>query len=172
MLWVLVCAMLLAGCARNGDTAASVGDHNSADQLFAQRMALHHQQAVDVAAMVEGRTFNTRVVNVAAAVKQARQAELPQLDEWVARWGTVPGVSIESTAGRMSAEDLRRLGQRTSLRFDSMWLDLMITHHRGAIEMAGTELAQGVNADARAFAQHVIDTQQAELDQMQGMTGG
>jgi uncharacterized protein (DUF305 family) len=50
-----------------------------------------------------------------------------------------------------------------------MWLDMMIKHHEGAIEMARTELSQGVNSDAKSLAQQIIDGQQAEITEMRGL---
>lgn len=47
----------------------------------------------------------------------------------------------------------------------------MIAHHRGAIEMAGTELAEGVNPEARKLAQTIEDTQRAEIRRMRGLLG-
>ena len=47
----------------------------------------------------------------------------------------------------------------------------MIGHHQGAIEMAKAEFADGENVDAKQLAQNIINTQQAEIDQMQKMLG-
>jgi len=53
--------------------------------------------------------------------------------------------------------------------FDRMWLTMMIVHHEGAIEMSQTELAEGVNPEARQLAESIIATQQAEIDEMRAM---
>jgi uncharacterized protein (DUF305 family) len=50
-----------------------------------------------------------------------------------------------------------------------MWLSMMIAHHQGAIDMAKTEVAQGSNAEAKSLAQKIIDGQQAEITEMQGL---
>jgi uncharacterized protein (DUF305 family) len=47
----------------------------------------------------------------------------------------------------------------------------MIGHHRGAIEMAKAEIANGTNIDAKALAQSIVTAQQAEIDQMNKMLG-
>ena len=51
------------------------------------------------------------------------------------------------------------------------WLQSMIAHHEGAIEMANTEIASGANADAKKLAQQIVTAQQAEIDQMKQMLG-
>lgn len=50
--------------------------------------------------------------------------------------------------------------------FDRMFLQMMIEHHTGAIEMAEVELRDGQNADAKALAQKIIEAQRAEITQM------
>jgi uncharacterized protein (DUF305 family) len=45
----------------------------------------------------------------------------------------------------------------------------MIKHHEGAIDMARTELSKGSSAEAKALAQKIIDAQQAEITEMQGL---
>ena len=52
-----------------------------------------------------------------------------------------------------------------------MFLEMMIAHHEGAVQMAQTELADGINPEARALAQKIIDAQQAEIGQMRQLLG-
>lgn len=72
----------------------------------------------------------------------------------------------------MDAATMTRLESLQGAEFDTLWLQSMIAHHEGAIAMAKTELADGTNPDAKALAQHIIDGQQAEIDQMKTMLGG
>jgi uncharacterized protein (DUF305 family) len=72
-------------------------------------------------------------------------------------------------SGMMSAEDMKMLEQAKGAAFDKMWLEMMIKHHEGAVEMAKTELAKGSSADAKKLAQAIIDAQQKEITEMQGM---
>ena len=48
----------------------------------------------------------------------------------------------------------------------------MISHHQGAIEMAKAEVANGQNVDIKRMAQTMVDTQQAEITQMNQMLEG
>ena len=56
--------------------------------------------------------------------------------------------------------------------FDTLWLESMIGHHQGAVEMAKAEVANGENIDVKSMAQTMIDTQQTEIGQMKQMLGG
>ena len=73
--------------------------------------------------------------------------------------------------GMMSDQQMRDLEATSGADFDRMFLTLMIEHHTGAIEMANTELAGGVNTDAKALASAIVSAQQAEIDRMRTMLG-
>ena len=49
---------------------------------------------------------------------------------------------------------------------DVDFMQQMRVHHVAAVAMARTELAHGKDAEARALAQTVIDTQQKEIEQI------
>ncbi len=72
-------------------------------------------------------------------------------------------------AGMMTPEDMQALTKASGAEFDQMWLEMMIEHHEGAIDMARTELADGESTDAKALAQDIIDAQQAEITAMKGL---
>jgi uncharacterized protein (DUF305 family) len=67
----------------------------------------------------------------------------------------------------MSDADLAKLKAASGKEFDKQFLQMMIAHHKGAIEMARTEQTDGSNPDAKALAGNIIQTQQAEIDTMQ-----
>jgi len=69
----------------------------------------------------------------------------------------------------MSTEDLQMLHGMSGAGFDRMFLQMMIAHHQGAIEMARTEQADGTNADAQALAGQIGNAQTAEITTMRGM---
>ena len=52
-----------------------------------------------------------------------------------------------------------------------MWLEMMIEHHEGAIEMAQTEIEHGKYPDAVKMAEDIESSQAAEVEQMQGQLG-
>jgi uncharacterized protein (DUF305 family) len=56
--------------------------------------------------------------------------------------------------------------------FDKLWLESMISHHQGAIEMAKAEIANGDNVDAKSLAQNIVTMQEGEIGQMKQMLGG
>jgi uncharacterized protein (DUF305 family) len=151
-------------------------NHNQADVTFAQQMIPHHQQAVDMAKLVPSHTSNQQVVALAAQIQQAQNPEIQQMTGWLQHWGvsgTMPGMGMPGMSstmpGVMSSAEMAQLGNAKDAAFDRMWLQMMVQHHQGAIDMAKTELQQGGNAEAKQLAQKIIDGQQAEITTMNGL---
>ncbi|MFX0575880.1 DUF305 domain-containing protein [Nocardia nepalensis] len=82
---------------------------------------------------------------------------------------TMPGTS--NMPGMMSTEQMNALAAASGADFDRQWMEMMIEHHNGAITMANTELAGGMNPDAKALATSIIAAQQAEIATMRGLLG-
>jgi len=152
-------------------------EHNDADIAFAQMMIPHHQQAVDMAKMAAEKAGDQKVKDLASRIEGAQDPEIRQLTGMLQQWGAptessdMPGMDHGSGDGMMTDDQMAQLDQATGAAFDTMWLQMMIEHHQGAVTMAKTELAQGSNPEAKALAQKIVDAQEAEITEMQGMLG-
>jgi uncharacterized protein (DUF305 family) len=62
---------------------------------------------------------------------------------------------------------MKKLEDAKGAAFDRKFAELMIAHHKGAIEMARTEQSQGSNPEAKALAKTIETAQQAEIEQME-----
>ncbi|MBW0088672.1 DUF305 domain-containing protein [Pseudonocardia sp. KRD-184] len=159
--------------------------HNEADVSFAQGMTVHHQQAVEMAELAATRSRNPQVIDLAARIGAAQGPEIETLNSWLEEWGAdVPSADtgggmggmdhggtgamggMGGMGGMMTPEQMTRLEQASGPAFDRMFLEMMTEHHTGAVEMARTELAEGSDPRATGLAQTIIDTQQAEIDEM------
>jgi uncharacterized protein (DUF305 family) len=54
----------------------------------------------------------------------------------------------------------------TVAEFDQMFIDMMTPHHQSAIEMAQIALERAEHEELRQMAQQMIDSQQADIEQM------
>jgi len=192
---VLTVGAALGGCGTNATPPSSSATssppvaqaHNQTDIRFAQGMIPHHAQAIAMSTMAAQRAVSPQVKDLAARIKAAQQPEIDQLSGFLRAWNA----SVTSTnspmagmgqgdmgpmggamPGMMSAGEMRQLGQATGDAFDRMFLQMMITHHQGAVTMAKAELNDGQNPDARHLAQRIIDAQQREITEMQALLGG
>jgi uncharacterized protein (DUF305 family) len=71
--------------------------------------------------------------------------------------------------GMMSNDEMKDLMAATGADFDRMFLQMMIRHHEGAIEMAKTELDEGRYIPARDLAEGIVAGQQDEIDTMESL---
>ena len=74
--------------------------------------------------------------------------------------------------GMVDDATMARLESLKGQEFDTLWLQSMISHHQGAIEMAKAEIANGKSPDMITMAKNIVTAQQAEIDQMKKMLGG
>jgi uncharacterized protein (DUF305 family) len=74
--------------------------------------------------------------------------------------------------GMVDEATMSKLKSLNGAEFDKLWLESMISHHQGAIEMAKAEIANGDNVDAKSLAQNIVTTQEGEIGQMKQMLGG
>jgi uncharacterized protein (DUF305 family) len=81
----------------------------------------------------------------------------------------MPGGGMGGMSGMMSAEDMEALRSAQGVEASRLFLTQMIEHHRGAIEMARTEIDTGQNPDAVAMARSIADTQQREITTMENI---
>ena len=160
--------------------SAASSDANDADVMFLQMMYPHHAQAVDMAALVTGRSQNQEVIALAQNIEKAQGPEMTQMTSLLESFGKpAPAAGdaghdmggMATMPGMMSDEQMNTLTALSGEAFDRMWLQMMIDHHAGAIEMADTELRDGTNPDVKKLAEAITANQQAEITQMQGMLG-
>jgi uncharacterized protein (DUF305 family) len=154
-------------------------DHNAADIAFASDMIPHHEQAVDMSALVSDRSADADVQKLASDISAAQTPEIQTFKVLLVQWDENPDLNTGSGKGGQSGMhgmvDEATMARLTSLEgaeFDQLWLQSMIGHHQGAIEMAKAEIANGANVDAKSIAQNIVTTQQAEIDQMNRLLGG
>ncbi|WP_016935828.1 DUF305 domain-containing protein, partial [Rhodococcus sp. R1101] len=164
-------------------SAEQAAAHNDADVMFAQMMIPHHSQAIEMSDMLLAKeNIPAEVIALAEQIKAAQGPEIEQLESWLDQWGApmatsedghdMPGMD-EGTGmgtsgmdGMMSAEDMQALAQAQGTDAARLFLDQMIVHHEGAVEMAQTEIGEGRFTDAVVMARSIVDTQQQEIETM------
>ncbi|MGI3785326.1 MAG: DUF305 domain-containing protein [Janthinobacterium lividum] len=173
LLVVAVLALFLTGCGASG------GGHDDADVAFATGMVPHHRQAVQMSDVLLTKTgVDGDVVALATKIKAEQAPEIEQMTGWLSAWGAPAadsggmGGMDGMGGGMMSASEMDALGSAQGRQAQTLFLQGMTRHHEGAIAMANTELAQGKDADAKALAQSIVTSQQAEIDQMKALLAG
>ncbi|MDQ0794244.1 DUF305 domain-containing protein [Streptomyces sp. B1I3] len=161
----------------SASASVSQGQHNAADVAFAKGMIPHHRQAVEMADLTPSRAESAEVKELAGEIKKAQYPEIKTLSGWLTSWGeTVPAEgamdhSMHDMGGMMTAEDMDSLTKASGPAFDTAFMEVMIKHHEGAVEMARTEKADGSFPDATKMADAIITSQTAEISRMNSLLG-
>ena len=194
-----VLALMLVGCItvdrNDGDSdttqggSSSTGRHNDADVTFAQDMIPHHAQAIMMSAMAKQQARSPRLRRLAADIQADQRPEIEQMSRWLEAWGEdgprgLRGMGDDGDydmgdmssmmdggdmPGMMTGRQMTRLDRASESAFDTMWLQMMIQHHEGAIEMAEVEQREGSSRDAIELARAIESSQTAEIALMKSM---
>ena len=175
-----------APAARSGSSSLPTGV-NDADVTFAAEMIQHHAGAHALVDMTAGRDLDPEVHALAEGIRMAQAPEIETMSDWLQEWGQPVPETVRDHAnahgghgggdtgsdmpGMLSDEEMAELAGASDAEFEDAWLRAMIEHHRGAIEMAETEHADGQNSDAVELAKKIATEQAAEIDKMQRNIG-
>ncbi|MFW5470803.1 DUF305 domain-containing protein [Knoellia sp. CPCC 206435] len=164
---------------------------SSAEAGFARDMQTHHGQAVQMSLIVVDRTSDPAVRTMAKDIATSQQQQAGQMFAWLQLWGLKPtgsqppmawmgsdhhdaastSASGESVPmpGMASADDIRRLTAASGVEAERIWLELMIDHHRGGVEMADAVLERSDREEVVLLARSMKAAQSSEIGAMQSM---
>ena len=161
---------------------------SEADVKFMQDMIHHHHQAVVMAALVRDRTNRQAVIDAARRIDASQEDEIEFMQNWLRERGQnapnpashaahqMPaGHEHASMPGMSTPQQLAALSAAKGPQFDRLFLERMIAHHAGAVEM-GRELLDtpGAAYDPTLydFVNEVINEQEAEIERMSKLLAG
>lgn len=187
-------AALTSGCSGSEDEepapavhTASNGDvFNDADAEFAAALLQHHAVALHLVDLSRGRGVSDELPAIADQILTTETVEIETVTDWLTAWDqTVPGTIRDHAnahaaergeeigvpggdlPGMPSHDDLEELDGLDGPEFDRAWLELMIAHHEGAIELAEAEIDEGRFEPAIELARSVAEAQQDQVEQME-----
>ena len=152
------------------------------DVRFIQDMIPHHNQALQMAELVADRTNRPELVDAAGRIDASQQDEIAFMQQWLRDRGErVPNPTAHDAmhtdhtmAGMATPQQMEELAQSEGTDFDRMFLQLMITHHEGAVTMVEELLEQpGAAYDPTLFefTTDVTNDQTAEIERMNALLG-
>jgi uncharacterized protein (DUF305 family) len=166
-------------------TKGTVPPRSPADVEFMQGMIMHHQQAVEMTALIPSHTENKNLHSLGAKISSSQSSEIRFMQSWLAARGeslsmAMPGMPDMDRSGRpmalmpgmLSAEQMDALRKSKGSDFDRLFLTGMIQHHNGALTMVKDlfdTAGAGQDADIFNFATDADNTQRAEIKIMETM---
>jgi len=184
VVFALTAVVGLVSCSDNGqDSSSDIAESeafNQADVDFATDMIQHHAQALAIVDMTVAREFSPELTRLAEQIRTAQGPEIETMVDWLNDWDQpVPETTNAHGDGEMdmdsdmpgmvSEEELGELEAAQGAEFEQMWLEMMIEHHEGAIEMATIEQSDGEYPAAIDLAEAITSVQQTEIDEMDGL---
>ncbi|MEZ3160544.1 DUF305 domain-containing protein [Microbacterium sp. BWT-B31] len=170
------------------------------DYCYVEGMIPHHAQALELSGLLldaSGASQRTRAL--AAFIVTDQSAEIEIMRHWQDAWRTAApaqdaqgsadghtahsGPAAEATptgcgdhghgamAGMASPDQLAALDAADGAAAERMFLELMIAHHQGALEMATLAVTTGSNAFVRTSGKHVLVEQDREITAMRRLLG-
>ena len=166
-------ALLAAGCGDDSSDDQPAAAGNPTDRAFVKAMVPHHRSAIVMAEIAEDRGQSAFVKQLARDIITTQAAEIRTLrreDEGL----DIDGVKVGSLGvpEHMMGMDGDAATLKTVDPFDAAFMDRMIAHHQGAIEMANAELRKGQDPQLKALAKDIIAAQQREITEMRTRLGG
>lgn len=145
-------------------TAAA--DFTGTDLIFAEMMIPHHEQAIEMSELALKLSQDPEVLALAQEILDAQAPEIEQMKTW-------GNLNLEAHAGHtmmgmLTPAQMSALAAATGSAFDRLFLEGMIVHHEGAIQMAQMVI-QSPNAEARKLGEQIVVSQAAEIKLMQKM---
>jgi uncharacterized protein (DUF305 family) len=136
------------------------------DLMFAEMMIPHHEQAIEMSELAVKLSQDAEVVALAREILAAQAPEIEQMKTW-------GNLNLEAHAGHtmmgmLTPDQMSALSAATGSAFDRLFLEGMIAHHEGAIQMAQMVI-QSPNAEARKLGEEIVASQTAEIELMQKM---
>ncbi|MCO7275506.1 DUF305 domain-containing protein [Cellulosimicrobium cellulans] len=151
---------------------ASATTASAADVMFAQMMIPHHEQAVEMSAIVLAKDgVDERVVALAEQIEAAQAPEIEQMTAMLDRWGADPsgGDHAGHMGGMLDDDALAALEAAPAEEAQRLFLEGMVEHHEGAVAMAQDVLAEGEDPEVLALAEEIVAAQQEEIDAMRSL---
>lgn len=160
------------------------------DVRFMQHMIVHHAQAVEMGDLIDGRTDHAGITLMGSRISMSQTTEIAMMRTWLTRRGEALAMQTDHTGhhaghampaapsetpvmpGMLSPAQMARLAAADGAAFDRLYLDGMILHHQGAIDMVEALLRHpgaGEDPELSEFLSSVIADQSAEIARMGAM---
>ncbi|WP_089205152.1 DUF305 domain-containing protein [Streptosporangium subroseum] len=154
---------------------------------FARDMATHHAQAVEMAFIARDGSTDESLRRLAYDIIITQTAQRGIFTGWLQQWGLnqtgerpemawmtghshgVTAAAPTTMPGIASKDDIKRLTDAKGKEKEILFLQLMIRHHEGGVQMAQGLLKLSDRDEVTTMAQHIVDGQTSEISLMTDM---
>jgi uncharacterized protein (DUF305 family) len=141
------------------------------DVQFLDTMIAHHEGAIEMARAAETKAQNADLKSLAARIIADQTREIAQMKQWREQWfaGKPSALNMEMAgmADSMTGMNMTKINTASGDGFDTEFISQMTPHHQGAVTMAREALIKAEHPEIKTLANQIIQTQEAEIKQMQ-----
>jgi uncharacterized protein (DUF305 family) len=153
-----------------------IGRDREADQTFIRHMTTHHAQGIELARLGIKRAQDPHLQSLAMLMAASQTGENRIFDNWWQSWfgTTMPGCTAEERAnmpGYLTSVQMQQLRAASPDQFDTLFVQMMSLHHRGAVKKADQQWRSEGDPRLRIMAHAIRHEQQGEIALMQGASG-
>lgn len=149
--------------------AKSLSNLGANEIMFAQLMIPHHQQAIDMSKTALKNGAGPEVKALARAIISAQKKEILQMKYWLTATKSPNEMAHDmGMNGMLDASEIKTLKSLRGGKFDKFYLEAMIKHHLGALEMV-SYLKATKNSEARKLEKDIRTAQSGEISTMKRM---
>lgn len=172
--------MLFLGQLVPGAAAQESALYTPDDLMFLTHMIMHHEQALELTALVPSRSHREELIRFARYVDGSQRAEIDQmkslLDAAAERGIEPPHHEMHGDPpmnGMLSRAQMAALAAAKGTDFERLWLQGMIRHHQGALDMAREQQERQFREHRQPYGidpmvDDILVVQRAEITKMQG----
>ena len=145
------------------------GAYTDDELMFASMMIPHHSQAITISDLALANTTNPEILSFATAIRDAQAPEIAQMQSWLDESNYSESHAHHMDMGGMlSDEELAELSTSKGSAFDRLFLQGMIAHHEGAIDMLSM-IKNSTNSEVKKLSADILTSQSAEIETMKAL---
>jgi len=173
LIFVALLTASLTACININQTSPESANHSmhggstasefSGDEvMFFQMMIPHHQQAIEMSKMALGKISDSEILNLAEGIIGAQEHEIEHMQSWLDDAGADLDMGHEMDMGMLSEAEMMALENAEGEEFEKLFLEGMIAHHEGAIQMTQMILNSD-NNEVRTLGEEIVAAQTEEI---------
>lgn len=166
VLLLAVGVILIPNGANASTHAKSLQNLGMNEIMFAQMMIPHHEQAISMSEIALKKSRNQAILKLSNQIKSLQGTEKSQLAYWLKATDSSMTMDHDmQMSGMLTTKELALLKRLNGTQFDRTFLQLMIKHHQGALEMLDL-ISDSKNTEAKALAKAIKSAQSKEITSM------
>lgn len=153
------------------------------DVKFMQDMIVHHAQAIEMSALIDGRSSSPQIALLGKRITLSQTSEIEMMRTWLRRRGAetesemahdhhAGAHDMPAMVGMLSPNQMAELAAASGSDFDRLFLTGMILHHQGALIMVDALMLNersGEDPELSSFIASIKADQSAEILRMSAM---